>query len=246
MTSPPIPDEHGRTGQGRAKWPHPAAEAHGRRCQASAGAWRRGRMRTARRPRGGRAVLDALGGHDDVWPYQPWRLPELLRSVFRRLRNCCQVGPARRGAGSIPAVRRISQTVDGATVTPSFVTSPWIRRYPQSGFSFASRMTRRAMLGTVGGRPAGLAPAACVVLARGQLAVPGQQRRWRDGEDLGPAVAGYEPGQRGEPYPVGRLVTHPADVAAQHRVLVPEYQQFSILCQVRAGHQNGQAEYPAN
>ena len=53
----------------------------------------------------------------------------------------------------MPAVRRISQTVDGATVTPSFVTSPWIRRYPHSGFSFASRTTRRAMLGTVGGRP---------------------------------------------------------------------------------------------
>jgi hypothetical protein len=35
-------------------------------------------------------------------------------------------------------------------------------------------------------------------------------------------------------------------VAAQHRVLVPEYQQFSILRQVRAEHQDGQAEYPAN
>ena len=43
--------------------------------------------------------------------------------------------------------------MDGATVTPSFVTSPWIRRYPHSGFSFASRTMMRAMLGTVGGRP---------------------------------------------------------------------------------------------
>jgi hypothetical protein len=95
-------------------------------------------------------------------------------------------------------------------------------------------------------RPAGLAPVARVELARSQLAVPGQQRRWRHGEDFGPAAAGYEPGQRGEPYPVGRLVTHPAGVAAQHRVLVPEYQQLSILRPVRAGHQDGQAEYPAN
>jgi hypothetical protein len=53
----------------------------------------------------------------------------------------------------MPAVRRISQTVDCATVTPSLVISPWIRRYPHSGFSFASRTIRRAMLGTVGGRP---------------------------------------------------------------------------------------------
>jgi hypothetical protein len=39
------------------------------------------------------------------------------------------------GAGSMPAARRISQTVEGATVTPSFVTSPWIRRYPRSRFA---------------------------------------------------------------------------------------------------------------
>jgi Homeodomain-like domain len=59
--------------------------------------------------------------------------------------------------------------------------APWIRRYPGSGFSFASRTTRRAMPGTVGA-PGGLAPVARVVLARGQLAVPGQQRRWRYGK----------------------------------------------------------------
>jgi hypothetical protein len=33
-------------------------------------------------------------------------------------------------------------------------------------------------------------------------------------------------------------------VAAQHHVLVPEYQQFSILCQVLAEHQDGKPEYP--
>ena len=54
------------------------------------------------------------------------------------------------------------------------------------------------------------------------------------------------PGQRGEPHPVGLLVTHPAGVAGRHHVLVPEYQQFSILRQVRAEHQDGQAEYPAD
>jgi len=53
----------------------------------------------------------------------------------------------------MPAARRISCTVDGATVTPSLVSSPWIRRYPHSGFSIASRTTRRAMLRAVGGRP---------------------------------------------------------------------------------------------
>ena len=68
-------------------------------------------------------------------------------------KNCRQVGPARRGAGSMPAARKISQTVDGATVTPSFISSPWIRRCPHSGFSFARRTMSRATPGTVGGRP---------------------------------------------------------------------------------------------
>jgi hypothetical protein len=35
-------------------------------------------------------------------------------------------------------------------------------------------------------------------------------------------------------------------VAAQHRVLVPEHQQLSILRQVLAEYQDGDAEYPAN
>ena len=68
-------------------------------------------------------------------------------------RNCRHVGPERRGAGSMPAARRISQTVDGAIFTPSFVSSPWIRRCPHSGFSLARRTTKRAMPGAVGGRP---------------------------------------------------------------------------------------------
>ena len=34
-----------------------------------------------------------------------------------------------------------------------FVSSPWMRRCPHSGFSFARRTTRRVMPGPVGGRP---------------------------------------------------------------------------------------------
>ena len=53
-------------------------------------------------------------------------------------------------------------------------------------------------------RAAGLAAIAHVVPVGGQPAVPGQECRWRDGEDFGPAPAGYEPCQRCEPYPVSR------------------------------------------
>jgi hypothetical protein len=43
--------------------------------------------------------------------------------------------------------------VDGAIVAPSFVSSPWIRRYPHCRFSEARRTATRAMLRRVGGRP---------------------------------------------------------------------------------------------
>jgi len=66
--------------------------------------------------------------------------------------NGRQVGPGRRGDGSIPAACGICPMVDGATVTPSFASSPWIRRCPHRGFSFARRRPRRAVPGTVGGR----------------------------------------------------------------------------------------------
>jgi len=94
-------------------------------------------------------------------------------------------------------------------------------------------------------RAAGLEPLARVVLSRGQLAVPGQQRRGCHGKDPCPAPAGNKPSQRGEPRPVGRLVPYAADVAAQHRVLVPEHQQFSSLHPVIPEHQDSHAEYPA-
>ncbi len=96
------------------------------------------------------------------------------------------------------------------------------------------------------GRTARLALAAGVVLPRGQLAVPGQERCWRNGEDIGPVPAGEKPGQRGEPHPVSRLVPHAPGVAAQHRVLVPEHQQLSCLRPIPAEHQDSQAEYLAN
>jgi hypothetical protein len=35
-------------------------------------------------------------------------------------------------------------------------------------------------------------------------------------------------------------------VAAQHRVLVPEHEQLSILRQIPAEHEGSKAEYPAN
>ena len=157
-------------------------------------------------------------------------------------RNCRQPGPGRRCAGSMPAACRISHTVEGATVTPSLVRSRGSGGVPTAilprqadGKAGDARDCRRA---------AWLAPLARVVLLRRQPAVPGQQRRWRHGKDIGPAPARYKPRQRGEPGPVGRLIPHPSDVPPQYRVLMPEHQQLSILRQATAEHQHGQAEHP--
>ena len=158
-------------------------------------------------------------------------------------RNCRQVGPERRGAGSTPAACRISQTVDGATVMPSFTSSSWIRRCPQR---ILPGQAQHQPLDTRGGRrTAGPAPPARVVLLRRQPAVPGQQRRGRDREYLGPTPAWHNPCERGEPSPVRRLVPHPADLPAQHRILMPEHQHFGRSRPVAAEQHDDQAEYPA-
>jgi len=59
----------------------------------------------------------------------------------------------RRRAGLMPLALRISRTVDAATLTPSPASSPFILRYPQPGFSRASRRTSARMFRWVVGRP---------------------------------------------------------------------------------------------
>jgi hypothetical protein len=71
-------------------------------------------------------------------------------------RNVAQLSEVRCGAGSMPASRRISHTVDAATLTPNTSSSPWMRRYPQELFSRARRNTNMRTDRTVRGRPARL------------------------------------------------------------------------------------------
>jgi hypothetical protein len=57
---------------------------------------------------------------------------------------------------------------------------------------------------------------------------------------------GDQPGQGREPHPVTWLVADPADLAAQHRVLVPENQQFGILGHLTPGQHHQAAEQAAH
>src|SRR5664279_2626141 len=67
--------------------------------------------------------------------------------------NCRHVGPVLRGAGSRPARCRMFHTVAAATRWPRPRSSPWMRRWPQVGFSRASRSTKARITAGVGGRP---------------------------------------------------------------------------------------------
>jgi hypothetical protein len=69
------------------------------------------------------------------------------------VRNSRQVGLVRRGAGSMPAAWRISDTVDAAIGCPRRPSSPWIRLWLHRAFSRASRRTSCLSAALVGGRP---------------------------------------------------------------------------------------------
>jgi hypothetical protein len=58
-------------------------------------------------------------------------------------------------------------------------------------------------------------------------------------------VPGDQPGQRREPQPVARLVADPADLAAQHLVLMPQHQQLGIFAHLTPGPHHQAAEQAA-
>jgi hypothetical protein len=107
----------------------------------------------------------------------------------------------------MPAVRKISHTVDGATATPIFASSPCIRRYPHSGFSFARRTARRAMLRAVGD---GRACAACWCHTSSRPACGARPAAWRAllGRSLSRAFGGGTvPARRTRPGRPARTVS---------------------------------------
>ena len=88
----------------------------------------------------------------------PVRVTVSKKSVVRMAcawlrRNVAQLSEVRCGVGSVPALVRICQTVDAATLMPRTSSSPWMRRCPHELFSRARRSTRIRMERTVGARP---------------------------------------------------------------------------------------------
>ena len=144
------------------------------------------------------------------------------------VRNCRQVGPARRGAGSMPAAVRIyPHGGRGDAVTESdqlALDSP----VTPAGIVLGHANDKR--LGRCRGRPTTRpAPIAVVSLTGHQVAVPPQQRRRSDSEDLRPSATGDPTRQSSQPDPVRRRVAHPVDLSTQDRVFVPQHQQLRVL-----------------
>ena len=128
-------------------------------------------------------------------------------------------------------------------VTPSFASSPWIRRCPHSGFSFARRTTRRAMPGPVGGRP-GLRRLLVSYFLAASLRFQASSVAGVTGKTSAQRLRGTSRASAASQARSAGIL-HPAGVPPQDRVLVPEHQQLSVLRQVAAEHQDSQAEYPA-
>ena len=101
-------------------------------------------------------------------------------------------------------------------------------------------MNCRHMTGDHHGGTAGRAT--LLVRAMDEILGTHKQCRGRHREDPGPPPPRDEPGQRSEPGPIRWLVPGPADVPAQHRVLMPQHRQFSVLRMIPAEHQRNQPE----
>ena len=85
------------------------------------------------------AATAVLDHHEDVEAAQEDRV-DVAKSIARIAsacaeKNCRQVGPDRRGAGSSPALFKIFQTVEAAAASPRPTSSPWMRLGPQRDFS---------------------------------------------------------------------------------------------------------------
>jgi hypothetical protein len=100
-----------------------------------------------------------LDKEQDIKPLEEERVDgeeiafEDARRLLAQKVSPARVASDRFGAGSIPSSRRIVQTVLAASLIPSPTNSPWIRRYPQPGFSRASRTTSSRISSGVAGRP---------------------------------------------------------------------------------------------
>jgi hypothetical protein len=139
-------------------------------------------------------------------------------------RNSRQLGPDLRGAGPSPTRVSSRRTVVGDTRRPSLPRSPLIRRWPQRGFSRASRTTMSLISADVGGRPR--RPGGCRHFLRTSARCHRSnvrevtRRASRDGRGRWQAAAESR---------ARSAALRPRDLAAQNIELVAQDQQLDVL-----------------
>ena len=156
-----------------------------------------------------------------------------------RRRNSAQLESSWRGAGSIPASRRIAQTVLAASEIPSPTSSPLdppvtpagiLARQPRHQLAHVDR--RRRTSGTaVGIRPE----------ARHQFAVPAKKRR-RGDKERPPSGPRQHAAEHGEQDPIARAKLRTRDLPLKHQKLVTQYEDFDLLLPLRPHAQDEQLE----
>ena len=170
-----------------------------------------------------------------------WKKPQASSPFAGARRNARQEVSCLPGAGW-PMERRIRRTVAALIRWPGRDSSPCTRRYPQDGFSRASRSTR-SRISLAGPQAAGQARAR--PLAPDQAAVPGQQRARRD-HAMAPQPGGQQPGQCGQDRPAGPAEPGPGDLTAQDREFMAQDQDLGVLRRLAAAEQLQPAKDPDN
>jgi hypothetical protein len=151
-------------------------------------------------------------------------------------RNARQVSRARLEAGSMPASLRICHTVDGASLYPSPVSSPWMRRYPSPGCPAPSPAPPHGSPAPCA-RPSRTAPRICLP-PLDQVGVPAQQGPRRDDQaHLAEAARRQHPGQRGQDRPVSPGQPGCWSMALENCELVAQDEDLGVLSTVGAGEQ---------
>ena len=140
------------------------------------------------------------------------------------------------GTGLRRRARRIRRTVASLMWCPSRHSSPCTLRYPQAGFSRASRPTRSRISWPVPGRPGRLGYVHLRVIRRRCQAssVLGVTSRW----------ARQLPGQRRQESPVGPVRPRPCDLTPEHRDLMTERHELRVFGRLAAAEQQQPAKDP--
>jgi hypothetical protein len=158
-------------------------------------------------------------------------------------RNTRQDEEPRSGAGSKPAASSTLRTDVAETAIPTPLSSPTIRRYPQCGFSWASRQDQRSQR-PLNRRPAGLTvpirPA-----ASNELAMPAEQRLRLDREAC-PGLPRQRAAQHRQQRAVSPRQRRPCRLPAQDRQFVAKDEDLQLLRATRPRQQPHEREQIAH